>query len=72
MNKDFQKLIITSGLNTDEARAAVGQSMAAIEPDCSETWPTCPRGSVLCDCRLRATRACNALRTHFAAFYEEG
>jgi hypothetical protein len=36
--------------------------MAALEDDCSRTWPVCPRGSLLCDCRLRAVRALNAVK----------
>jgi hypothetical protein len=46
----------------DEDRAVVGATMAAIEEDCSKSWPHCPRLSPLCDCRLRATRAVNALK----------
>lgn len=49
-------------LDTDKARAAVGRTLAAIEQDCSQTWPACPRPGLLCDCRLRAVRAINALR----------
>lgn len=51
-------------LDTDEARARVGASMAAIETDCSKTWPRCPRPYILCDCKLRAVRAINAIRIY--------
>jgi hypothetical protein len=48
----------------DEAREAVGRSLARIEEDCSRTWPRCPRFGPLCDCRLRAVRAVNALAAY--------
>lgn len=41
-------------------RLAVGQAMAALETDCAQSWPQCPRESVLCDCRLRAVHAISA------------
>lgn len=49
-------------LNSDRARAVAGKALAAIEEDCSQAWPRCPRESPLCDCRLRALRVLNALR----------
>jgi hypothetical protein len=48
-------------LDSDEARAAVGRTMAALEGDCSQS---CPRGGLICDCRLRAVRALNALKLY--------
>jgi hypothetical protein len=56
------QMILLSDLDTDAARAAVGGTLAAIEDDCSGSWPACPRGGLICDCRLRATRAVNALK----------
>lgn len=55
---------MSRSLDTDEAREIVGRTMAMIEEDCSQTWPECPRRSPLCDCRLRAVRAVNALLMH--------
>lgn len=52
----------TPGLDEALALAHVGRSLAAIEQDCSLTWPDCPRDSLLCDCRLRAVRAVNAVK----------
>jgi hypothetical protein len=49
-------------LDSDKARSAAGRTLAALEEDCSQTWPHCPRSSLLCDCRLRAVRVLNALR----------
>ncbi len=49
-------------LDEGRAQAEVGRTMAAIEQDCSRSWPDCPRQSVLCDCRLRAVRAVNAVK----------
>lgn len=43
--------------------AIVGNTMARLEEDCSKDWPQCPRTSPLCDCRLRAVNAVNALKT---------
>lgn len=54
-------LVLLSDLSTDAVRAVAGLSMARLEEDCSVTWPRCPRGSLLCDCRLRAVRALNAV-----------
>ena len=51
-----------SEVDEDEARKAIGSSLARIEMDCSITWPNCPRGQLICDCRLRATRAVNAIK----------
>lgn len=56
------RLILLSDLDTDAARAAAGHAIAALEEDCSASWPTCPRGGLLCDCRLRAVRALNSVR----------
>lgn len=50
-------------LDSDEARAAAGRTLAALEEDCSRTWPRCPLPGPLCDCRLRAVRVLNALKT---------
>ena len=49
-------------LDSDLAQAAAGRTLAAIEPDCSLTWPECPRRSLLCDCRQRAVRVLNAVK----------
>lgn len=61
------KLILLSDLDTDTARAAAGRAIAAIEEDCSASWPACPRGGLLCDCRLRAVRALNAVRLYLGS-----
>jgi hypothetical protein len=53
-------------LDSDEAQAAVGRSVAALEEDCSQAWPGCVRGGLVCDCRLRAVRAVNALKMHLS------
>jgi len=58
------QMILLSDLDTDAARAAAGRSLAAMEDDCSGSWPACPRGGLICDCRLRAVRALNAVRLH--------
>jgi hypothetical protein len=59
------KLILASDLDTDEARMAIGRTLAAIEEDCSKSWPQCPHtGELICVCRLQATRAINALKFH--------
>jgi len=50
------------GPGENEAHAAVARTLAAIEEDCSQSWPHCLRNSLICDCRLRAVRAVNALR----------
>ena len=42
--------------------AIVGNTMARLEDDCSHVWPQCPRMGPLCDCRLRAVNAVNALK----------
>lgn len=47
---------------TDRTRALVGKALARLETDCSETWPRCPKLSILCDCRLRALHAIRAVR----------
>jgi len=60
-------LLLFSDLETDEARMAIGRSLAAIEMDCSKSWPVCPRSDLICDCRLRAIRAVNALKLHIAS-----
>jgi hypothetical protein len=50
-------------LDSDQAREAAGRTLAAVEEDCSRTWPSCPRrGQLICDCRLRAVRVLNALK----------
>jgi hypothetical protein len=51
-------------LGSPQALAAVARTLAAIEEDCSQAWPRCPRSevSLICDCRLRAVRAINALK----------
>jgi hypothetical protein len=51
--------------NEDRVQEAIAATMAAIEPDCSKTWPACARGPLICDCRLRAVRAVNAMRPVF-------
>lgn len=61
------RLILLSDLDTDGARAAAGRSIAAMEEDCSASWPACPRGGLICDCRLRAVRALNAVRLHLGS-----
>ena len=58
------RMVLLSDVDTDATRAAVGRTLAAIEDDCSGSWPACPRASLICDCRLRATRAVNALKMH--------
>jgi hypothetical protein len=50
------------GLDSDEALRAAGRTLAQLEEDCSRSWPACPRGPFICDCRLRAVRVLNALR----------
>jgi hypothetical protein len=43
--------------------AAVARSLSMLEVDCDKAWPVCPRtDQLICDCRLRATRAINALK----------
>ena len=66
------RLILASDLDTDMARAVAGRAIAAIEEDCSASWPQCPRGGLICDCRLRAVRALNAVRLHLGADREAG
>lgn len=44
------------------AYAAAGRAVAALEEDCSVTWPVCPRRGLSCDCRLRAAFAVDAVR----------
>lgn len=46
----------------DVLYAIVGNTMARLETDCARVWPQCPRTSPLCDCRLRAVNAVNALK----------
>jgi hypothetical protein len=53
---------VTVDRSDDELYAIVGRAMAKLEMDCSKDWPQCPRMSVLCDCRLRAVNAVNALK----------
>jgi hypothetical protein len=50
-----------------ELAAVAGRAVAAIEEDCSASWPRCPRGGLVCDCRLRAVRALNAARLYLRA-----
>jgi hypothetical protein len=58
------KLILASDLDTTETHRAAAHAIAMIEEDCSKSWPTCPRDGLICDCRLRATRAINSIKLH--------
>lgn len=55
---------MSRSLDTEEAREVVGGALAAVEEDCSKTWPGCPLARAACACRLRAARAVNALLMH--------
>lgn len=72
MTSNPGRLILASDLDADAVKAVAGRAVAAIEEDCSASWPRCPRGGLICDCRLRAVRVLNAARLYLGTDRETG
>jgi len=53
---------LVADMAVEDAVGMVAGTLAAIEMDCADAFPTCPRRGLICDCRLRAVRAVNVLR----------